>query len=89
MIVELAAGELLSDAYLACAGVALDGAVHFDRIQRCDEVTAIQRLKSAVVASVRLDCSGIATLFEARLGGDAAGREATVVAVPQPESMRR
>ena len=83
IIVELAAGDLLSDAYLACAGAALDGAFHFDRIQCCNEVDANERLESAVTASTRfLEAGGLASMFEARLGGDAAGREATVVTIP-------
>ena len=90
IIVELAAGELLSDAYLACAGVALDGAVHFDRIQRCDEVTAIERLKSAVVASARfLDAA--ASRRCSRPGSEATRRVVKPRSLPsrQPESMRR
>ncbi|MEK7422698.1 MAG: LysM peptidoglycan-binding domain-containing protein, partial [Actinomycetota bacterium] len=51
IVIELSAGELLSDAYLSCAGLDLAGALHFDRIQRCDEADANQRLENAVTSS--------------------------------------
>ncbi len=89
IIVELAASELLSDAYLLCAGVPLDGAVHFDRIQRCDEAVALERLEVAVGAGDRfLQENGMTTAFDFRLGGDAAGRESTVVVVRPTETDR-
>lgn len=82
IIVELAAGELLSDAYVAVSGITVDGAPHFDRVQRCGDADATQRLAAALSAGSQfLEASGLHSMFDVRLGGDAAGREATIVAV--------
>ncbi len=83
IIVELAAGELLSDTYLACSDIDLDGAHHFDRIEGCTASQANERLARAVRASsLFLTDTRLSTSFEARLSGDADGREATVVVLP-------
>jgi len=83
IIVELAAGELLSDTYLACSDIDLDGARHFDRIEGCTASQANERLARAVRASSSfLTDARLSTSFEARLSGDADGREATVVVLP-------
>ena len=83
IIVELAAGELLSDTYLACSDIDLDGAHHFDRIEGCTASQANERLARAVRASSSfLTDARLSTSFEARLSGDADGREATVVVLP-------
>lgn len=87
IIVELAAGELLSDSYLACAGIDLDGAHHFDRIQSCTASRATERLVGAAQSSSTfLADACLASSFEARLGGDADGRESTVVVLPSAEA---
>ncbi len=86
IIVELAAGELLSDSYLACSGLDLDGAHHFDRIKGCTPTQANERLSSAARASSSfLTDARLAMSFEARLGGDADGRESTVAVLSTAE----
>lgn len=82
IVAELAVGDLLSDAFLVASGVDLDGLAAADRVQQRDRADAADALRSAVETSqVFLWQHTFATMFESRLGGDAAGRESTVVAV--------
>jgi len=82
IVAELAVGDLLSDAFLVASGLDLDGFAAADRVQQRDRADAADALRSAVETSqVFLRQHSFVTMFESRLGGDAAGRESTVVAV--------
>ena len=82
IVTELATGELLSDAFLVTCGVELDGIASIDRVQQRDRDGAGQLLSSAVDASKSfVRENSLKSVFDARLGGDAAGRETTIVAV--------
>ena len=48
IVVELAVGELLSDAFLVAAGIQLDGLAAVDRVQHRDREAAGESLRSAV-----------------------------------------
>lgn len=82
LVVELASGDVLSDAFLVASGVELDGLVAAERVQIRDVEGAGSSLGAAVEAAQQfLATHQIATAFEARLGGDATGRETTIVAI--------
>lgn len=82
IVVELAVGEVLTDAYLVAAGIHLDGIGAVERVQCRDREIARTALVAAVEASrTFLRDHALDTAFAARLGGDAAGRDTTIVAV--------
>jgi hypothetical protein len=82
LVAELAAGDILSDAYLVTCGVEVGQLAGLDRVQRGNRDAARESLSAAANASrAFLADYGLPSAFAARLGGDAAGREATVVAV--------
>lgn len=82
VVAELGTGELLSDAYIVCTDIHLDGLSSLDRIQRTTTEQAIQRATTSSAAAVRfLADNDYRTAFESRLGGDADGRETLVIAL--------
>lgn len=82
IVVEFAVGEVVSDAFLVASGVTLDGIAAVDRVQSKDRDAACSAMRAAVDASVTfLSDNDLRSMFDARLGGDSAGRESTVVVV--------
>lgn len=82
LVAELAVGEILSDTYLVTTGIDLDGLADCDRLQRRARDDARSVLDTAVETSrAFLRDHALDTTFAARLGGDASGRETTIVAV--------
>jgi DNA-binding SARP family transcriptional activator len=82
LVAELAVGEILSDAYVVTTGLDVDGLAGIERVQRRDRQGAGDALGAAIEASrAFLHEYALDTAFAARLGGDATGRETTIVAV--------
>ncbi|HWL43013.1 MAG TPA: hypothetical protein VNQ73_08715 [Ilumatobacter sp.] len=82
IVAELAVGGIVSDAYLVTSGLDLAGLDHLDRIQTYPRDDARAHLAAAADASrTYLADHDLATAFATRLGGDATGRETTIVAV--------
>lgn len=82
VVAELSVGDIVGDAYVVACGVDLGGLEGLDRVQFRDIDDTKAKLAAAVEASNSyLRDYSFPTAFATRLGGDATGRETTVVAV--------
>ena len=82
LVLELGAGEELSDARVFTVGLDVDGIEHLPRVQTRSEADVIAHARS-VVADVRrvMVDAGVEDTFSLRTADAATAREATVVAV--------
>jgi hypothetical protein len=80
IVIELGASDQLADAFVQGVGFGTVTDAHFGRITHTDEPAALAHLRAVVADHTSvLDAAGLDSSFALRLGGDAAGRESTLI----------
>ena len=82
IVLELGAGDELSDAWVSTVGVGVDGVEQLGRVQARTPEAALDHARGIVADERRLmDDAGVADTFVLRTSGPATGREVTVIVV--------
>jgi nucleoid-associated protein YgaU len=83
VVLELGAGDELSDAWVSTVGLGVDGVEHLSRVQaRSEEEEALAHARGIVADGRRvMDEAGVAGTFVLRASGPPTAREVTVIAV--------
>ena len=82
IVLELGAGDELSDAWVSTVGIGVDGVEQLGRVQARTPEAALDHARGIVADERRLmDDAGVADTFVLRASGPATGREVTVIVV--------